>query len=453
MILLANPSYTASINSIYERYFIRSGSRWPHSGVKRKKSIPHYLPFPFFLAYAAAVLRERNHSIDILDCVALNMNEQEFIRQIQTRKADFLFFESTTPTIAYDIHLAEKIKKTVPDIRIIMGGPHSTTFAEDIMKQCKSIDFIVRHEYEHVLADLMDILKNQGNCEQTSGITMRANGSIKSTPDAQLIDPLDVLPRPARELFPCPENPNPAMYWDGFCQLRPAIQMHASRGCPYRCDFCLWNQVMYRNGKYRMFSAERIVDEIQDVITKYNAREIYFDDDDFTINKRQVVTLCNEIIRRGLAIRWSCMGDAINLDEEVIALMARSGCIGIKFGVETGSEKIIKNLGKPINLQKIVHIARWCGERGIKTHATFTIGLYGDDMDTIAETLLFMHRLDVDTIQLSICTPFPGTRFFQNADARGLLRTKQWQLYDGKASEIIQHPHINWEQVERVRTT
>ncbi|MDD5687890.1 MAG: radical SAM protein [Elusimicrobia bacterium] len=447
-VLLANPPCKYEINSKYEKYFIRAGSRWPHSGVKKKKDIPHYLPFPFYLAYSAALLRNSGFEVYVIDAIALDISESEFIQRIKNIKPEIILFEVTTPTIDYDLQLVEKIKVAgVPNI--VIAGAHATTYAREILQNSKNIDFILKGEYEFSLLTLAKSLR-EGRFSGCPGIVMRKNGGVEDNGFAPLTEPLNNLPPPARDLFPSNDKSDPTIYWDGFCQKRPAIQMHASRGCPYKCSFCLWNQVMYRNGKYRTFTSDRVVEEMADVVQKYNAREIYFDDDDFTINKRFVLEICNKIMDRHLKVSWSCMGDAINLDEEIIKTMAQSGCIGIKFGVESGSEEMLKNLGKPINLKKVYDVAKMCAKYGIKSHATFSLGLPGETEKTIKETIKFANKLDVDTIQLSICTPFPGTKFFEEVKNQGLLKSKDWQKYDGKASEVVSYPELDLMMVEKI---
>jgi radical SAM superfamily enzyme YgiQ (UPF0313 family) len=145
------------------------------------------------------------------------------------------------------------------------------------------------------------------------------------------------------------------------------------------------------------------------------------------------------------------MGDAINLTEELVDLMAASGCVGIKFGVETGSTRMLGKLGKPVDLAKVTDVARWCAARGIKTHATFSLGLYGEDEASVQETLSFLETLDVDSIQVSVCTPFPGTRFFAAAEKEGRLKTLDWEKYDGKACEVIEHRGLDLRRTEALR--
>ena len=224
--------------------------------------------------------------------------------------------------------------------------------------------------------------------------------------------------------------------------------MHSSRGCPFGCDFCLWNQVMYGNGKYRMFSVKRVVDEMVEAAEKYGAREVYFDDDSFTINKEHVLGICGEIMGRGLSLKWSCMGDAMVTDKETIDAMADAGCIGMKFGVESADETILKGIGKPVDIERVKDVASWASDAGLKTHATFTFGLYGDTKEMMEKTLNYALRLDVDSVQFSMTTPFPGTRFYEKLKREGMLMTECWRDYDGASNSVIKYPVMSHSDVE-----
>jgi anaerobic magnesium-protoporphyrin IX monomethyl ester cyclase len=452
-ILICNPLYTFDLGGCYEKYFVRSGARWPHSGIKRKGSTPHYLPFPFFLAYSAAWLRREGFEVAALDCVALGLGADALLAEARREKPDLVFFETATPTISYDLDTARRLKAALPGSRLIIGGPHTTVYDEDALKAAPEVDFVVRGEYEEALVELARALRDGGDPDKVAGITYREpGGGTRNTGPRPLLEPLDKLPMPAYDLFPSNAAPDPGLYWDGFCQHRPAIQMHASRGCPYKCDFCLWNQVMYGNGRYRTFSPGRLLDEIAHLCERYGSREIYFDDDDFTINAAHVRAIAEGIIARGLDIKWSCMGDAINITPDLLALMARSGCVGMKFGVETGSERMIKKLGKPVDLGKVRDLVKLCATHGIKTHATFTLGLAEDDLQSIGETIAFLEDFDCDTIQVSVCTPLPGTRFFATAERENLLKTKDWEKYDGKAGDVVKHRNLDLDEVTAMRS-
>jgi radical SAM superfamily enzyme YgiQ (UPF0313 family) len=265
----------------------------------------------------------------------------------------------------------------------------------------------------------------------------------------ELVEPLDRFPFPLRDIFPSNDRPDINAYWDVFCQLRPAVQMQASRGCPYRCYFCLWNQVVYREGKYRTLSISRVVDEMEHIVNKYRAREIYIDDDDFTVNKKHVKGICREIQKRNLRINWSCMGNVANLDEETVYEMAAAGCIGIKFGVESASENVLKEIGKPVNLERVKNVVKWLKKYRIRSHATFTFGLLNETLDSMKKTLEFAKRLDTDSVQFSIATPYPGTKFYEILKKENMITELDWMNYDGSCRCVVNYPQLSSETIEK----
>ncbi len=446
-ILLANPSCKTDIGHGFEKYFIRAGSRWPHSAVKKKGVKPYYLPFPFYLAYTASLLRENNYDVQVLDAVALDWSEQFFLRRVYELNPDIILFETTTPTINSDLELTMKIKEKILSY-IIFAGAHVTTFPTQIIEENSQVDFVMLGEYEFAFLELVKCLENKGKIDELKGIGYRANNHAVVTNRFPEIDPLDKLPYPAYDLFPSNQEPNIYFYWDGISLHGKTIQMHASRGCPYRCNYCLWIQVMYNSGKYRIFSAQRVADEIQYLVSLFGAEEIYFDDDDFTISKKHVLRICDEIKKRKLKIKWSAMGDAVNPDEELIKEMASAGCIAMKFGVESGSPEVLKQLGKPVKLDRVRKVAKWCAEYGIRSHATFTFGLLGEDKHSMKKTLRFAMELNTDTVQFSINTPFPGTRYYDMAVDKGYLESDAWKSFDGECSAVINLANLSARDIQ-----
>jgi len=271
-IFLANPPCLIPLKNHQERYFVRAGSRWPFSVIKKRNQPLEYLPFPFFLAYTAALLEKEGFSVEVLDSIALNQTEGEFLEKIEQIEPDIILFETSTPTINYDYLLVKKIKKILPSILICLTGPHVSVYYKEAFRERPEIDFIFQGEYELAFKDLCLQLEKNRNFARIPGLVFKNNKKLVVN-RPELIEDINVLPFPARHLFPSREIAAPTVYWDGFCQYRPAIQMHATRGCPFRCNFCLWNQVMYRNGKYRVFKPQRVIREIRECQKKYKAKE------------------------------------------------------------------------------------------------------------------------------------------------------------------------------------
>jgi len=444
-ILFANPPCQIKLRNGEERYFVRAGSRWPFSVKKKREKKLNYLPFPFYLAYAAALLEKEGFLVEGLDAIALNQTEKEFLVQVKQIKPDLILFETSTPTINHDYTLVKKIKRINKKIVICLAGPHVSVFPKEAFKG-SPVDFVFQREYELAFRDFCLKLREGKSYTQIPGLVFKKGKQIKINPP-QLIEDINQLPFPARHLFPTKELADPTLYWDGFCQFKPAIQMHATRGCPFRCNFCMWNQVMYQNGPYRLFAPKRIVEEMREVQEKYGAREIYFDDDTFTANKEHVLALCREIRKRKLKIHWSVMGDAIVTDEEMVKAMSRAGCLGMKFGVESGNQAILRRIEKPVDIAKLKQFTHWCAKRKIKTHATFTFGLSGETKKTMEDTLNLAKELDVDSVQFSITTPFPGTRYYDEVKKKKLLLARKWEDFDGASQSVVAYENLKQKEV------
>jgi radical SAM superfamily enzyme YgiQ (UPF0313 family) len=215
--------------------------------------------------------------------------------------------------------------------------------------------------------------------------------------------------------------------------------MHTSRGCPFNCNFCLWVQTLYENKKQRFFSTERVVDEMQMLIDRYGAREIYFDDDNFTGNRKHVSSLCSEIKRRKLKIAWSAMADAIALNVELLDEMADAGCIGIKFGLDSADIKVLDNINKPLNTSRLESIIDHAKKRKIKTHMTVVFGLTGETKTTLNKTFNYSCKLDIDSIQYSIATPCPGTAMYNDLKSRDLIAANKWDDFDGANTTVVKY--------------
>lgn len=457
-ILVANAPAVFSLKDGYEKYFFRAGSRWPASVVKKRdERITEYLPFPFYLAYTTALLKNDNFDTHAIDAIALNWGQQEFVDYVVALKPSVLLMETTTPTVEKDVQIIQQIKNHLPKMIVCVSGSHVSTYPKETLIRFSEIDFVLQGEYEVPFLELMrklrlDGIESRESLVGLSALAFRLPDHSYYIGEKGLNKDLDALPYPAWECFPkLGENPWD-YYWDNICQSKPAAQMHSSRGCNFRCDFCVWIQVMYNSSKFRGFSPKRIVDEMFELQKRFGVKEIYFDDDMLTGNKRHVLELCKEIKDRGLKINWSMMGDAMVCDEEMIAAMADAGLIAMKFGVESGDARVLKEIGKPIKFDRVKNVCNTANSFGIKTHATFSFGLSGETRESMENTLKFMKELDVDTLQVSIATPFPGTKFYQKAKEAGLIQSEEWSLFDGNHTSVISHPHLSNEEIQNFAT-
>ena len=296
--------------------------------------------------------------------------------------------------------------------------------------------------YGIIVKDVINSLENGKDLKNVDGITYKENGRIRHNKDAELIKDLDALPYPAWHHIDIMD------YFDGG-KLYPFVDMIAGRGCPYRCSFCLYPQVMHGH-KYRLRSAKNVVDEMEYDVDKYPyIKEIFFEDDTFLANVGRAKEICDEIIQRKIDIKWSvnCRCDVI--DRELFEKMKKAGCRMVLVGPESGSQAILNNVNKKLTLNTVQRFVNVVKKTGLQIHSCFVLGLPGETKKTIQKTIDFALNLDTDTIQFSAAVPFPGTEFYGWAKQKGYLKATKWSdwLNDGEQAAVVEYPNITQKEL------
>lgn len=447
-ILLSNiPAYIKDP----ERHYNGAGSQRWSATYKIRKGDPgaaewKYMEYPFNIGYSTALLkRDTDWTVKAWDPCVLDLDVNDFRSYVKSYSPDILLVE--VPTVAFPLMLPilGDLKKEV-GFKLAISGPHITGIPEDMMNEYKFIDFGLVGEYELTLRELVNnYSKFPSGFDEIHGLAFRQGDSVKINQRRMLIDPLDQLPFPDREDLPAQR------YEDAVFADTPCIQMLSSRGCPVGCTFCVPIQTMFASSMYRRRSPKEIVDEMILVKEKYGARQVYFDDDTMVINKKHVQAVCQEIIDRKVDLPWSCMGD-ITIAEDALKMMADAGFCGIKFGVDSVTPQALKAVHKgTVTTDKVTAFVQKCKSLGIKTHASFVVGLPSDTREGVYNMVDYALHLGVDNAQFSIATPFPGTPFFEEAKAKGWLRTYDWTQYDGERTAVLNYPNLSSKEIEELR--
>lgn len=429
-VLICNPPWDQRYHSI------RAGSRWPHTqGLESQ-----YAPFPFFQAYATALLKRSGVTVQVIDALADRLTTEEFWSRYDLVGPSIVLTETSTPSYHADLQFAKQAKASNRPI-VILAGTHVSTYPEAALSD-PNVDVVLRGEYEYSALETITSILDGKDLTQVEGIGLKKNGKAILTEKRPLLKDLDALPWPDRDLY------NLDSYYDPLVP-RPQVQMLASRGCPFRCIFCLWNQVLYEE-RLRSRAPESVLDEMSYIVHRYRPRSIYFDDDCFTsMEKNKILRLCALLNDHPLGVEWGCMGHVSTVDREMLRAMSKAGCRAIKFGIETANQGILQAASKgmtPLIAKKAVKMAN---EVGIRTHATFVFGLPGETKKTILQTIRFVKELRPDTAQFSIAVPFPGTSFFEMARANDWLITSDWRAYDGSRFSAIRMNDLEPRDLER----
>lgn len=417
------------------RYGVRAGSRWAHTIEKGGRI--KYFPFPFWLAYSTSILRNEGIKVNLKDCVAEEIGKKELFSEINKFKPDLIVAEVSTPSFENDLVIAKEIKEEF-GCEICFTGSHVSALPKEAIRE-SFVDYVCIGEYEYTIKELVLALEKGKTLKNIKGLGYKEGKRIHINERRELIQDLNKLPFPAREFLPMKK------YNDLFCKYFPNIPMISSRGCPFNCSFCL-EAVFYGRPNYRFRNAKNVVDEMEDIINNYHAKEIYFDDATFTIGEERVNHICDEILRRKIDIPWSCMGHA-SVTRETLKKMKQAGCRAIKIGVESSSEQILRNANKSVNLDLVKKCVKNCKDIGLEVHATYMIGLPGETKESIKRTLQFALSLKTDTCQFSIATPFPGTPFYELVKNKGWLISRKWEEFDGNFNVVVEYPNLKKEEI------
>jgi len=372
---------------------------------------------PLGLAYIASMLIFEGHDVKIIDAPVMSYDFSNIKKKVKIHDPDVIGITAMTPTINSALMTANVLSSL--QVPIIMGGPHPTVMANEILEKNENVDFVVRGEGELTMIELVETLKQNkfSEIKKIKGLTFRKNKKIIATPNRPFIEDLDKLPFPAFNLLPLKK------YRQRVGRPSNFLTIITSRGCPFRCSFC--SKSVFGK-KYRFRSPENIFKEIIHLIDTYKIKEIVFYDDVFTLNRKRILDLCDLIIKNKIDIPWRCETRTDLVDEFLLMKIKKAGCYLIAYGVESGSSKLLKVIKKDITKQQIRKAFKITKKAGIETMGYFMVGIPGESEKTIKETLNFAIELEPDHVQFSLATPFPDTELFRMVEDK---ISKDWSKF------------------------
>jgi radical SAM superfamily enzyme YgiQ (UPF0313 family) len=378
----------------------------------------HQMPLGIY--YLAAYLLRDSVKVSVIDAEAFRLAHEEVMDILMKSDVKIIGITSTTVGFRNARALAEMIRRALPYVTIIIGGPHMTAMPDATMKT-GAFDYGIIREGEIALSRLVQfLLYGKGRIEEIPNIYYTEAGKIACNPAVEYIQEMDSIPFPARQLCPDISVYKPPV---GAFRRQPVVSIITSRGCPYQCIFCDNNTF---GRKTRFFSAEYVVAEIEEVVKKYGAKEIAFLDDTFVLDKRRLRRIFELLKERGIEFAWSCMTRVNNLDYETLKFMKENGCWQIRFGIESGNQEVLDFIKKGITLQQVRDVAEWCRRLKINTTGFFMIGHHTDTLKTIQDTIEFANSLPLTDVTAAINTPIPGTESYAKAKQYGTYDESDW---------------------------
>lgn len=395
----------------------------------------HRAPNQFY-AQLAAYIRDRGTAeVEVLDARAWEMKIEAMLEEIKRQRpevvvlGDILHSTGGLAVIWHFNETARKIKETLPDTVVVMGGLWYSALYEDTLNAHPYIDFVIVGEAELTLDELLAELKSQSKgFADIAGLASRSDGKIVVGPHRQLIADIDVLPLPAYDLFPMDRYVGHT-HWKHFCEL------YTSRGCPGGCSFCYeWSQYDPRSPKdfisWRGHSGKRIADELELLHKKFGVETVVFQDDAFNVSTELVEETCNEIIKRNIKMNWVILGRADDWVRQIdlFPLMKKAGMFMGLVGIEVASDEELRKLGKGVTVSQIKETIDGLRRNDIGTVGTFMIGFDDDDEQSIKKRFAFADEVDPDVFALQFVTPAPGSPLWKQLIQEGKIDPKNIDL-------------------------
>lgn len=342
------------------------------------------------LAYIAGALKKKKIDYSVLDCKCKRISIQQMIKQIKQISPNIAAITSMTHEIKYAAHIAKKIKQTLPNITIILGGNHVSALPIKTLKEFPVFDIGVIGEGELTFVEIIKTIDNSDNFRNIKGIVYKKNKKIIKT-KSYFIQNLDSIPDPDYSKFPKSK---------GYCII-------TSRGCPYTCIFCS----RFLGNKIRPRSVKRVVSEFEDIIRKYHPKLIRFEDETFTLNPKRLHKILDLIILKGLnkKVGWKAQTRPDIVNEELLKKMKKAGCSILYFGVESGNQNILNKIKKNIILKKAAKSIYLAKKIGLKTEAGFILGHPNETLKTANDSINFAIKLNPTFFNLGIMIPYPKT--------------------------------------------
>jgi anaerobic magnesium-protoporphyrin IX monomethyl ester cyclase len=373
---------------------------------------------PLGLLYLAAHLKSLGYRVDVMDFVAKPYSKADIAHYIDTQEPFVIGITCPTEAVNAALRLCHFIKNLSPNTFTVMGGSHPTFDYQSLILN-PAVDFIIRHEGEIAMAQLLRELRQpEPHLETVEGLCWKYRGEVVINEDRRFIDDLDALTFPARNLVELDRYS-----WPG--------SLATSRGCPHKCIFCAAGAMS--GGKYRCRSAHNVSREIECMVNELGIRDFLFVDDTFTADKKRAAQICEMIIQSQLGITFTCESRVSSVDPEFLGLLKRAGCKRIQYGIESGSDEILKKIKKGITTEQIRRAVSWAREKDIYVKGSFILGHIWDTRETIQATFKLMRELNekygVEPYP-AINIPFPGTEQYEQREYLGLeILTDNWDDY------------------------
>lgn len=378
--------------------------------------------YPFFMGYAASVVEAEGHDVCLIDSVAdEEYSYDEFLKKVHTEKPDLIIQECSTPTIDIDLWISKKLSEIA---EVAVCGPHFTNddIVSDVLQNHSHVKYILKGEY---ILGAQELVRTM----------------VPGVYEANVVQDLETIP------FPFRSYASAIKYFDTTMPTpKPQLQIYGSKGCPFKCTFCAWPQAMFMK-KVVLRKPEEIAEEIKSALQLNGYKSIFFDDDTFNMGTDRINKLCDYLKEIGLP--WTMMGRLDISPDWLYDKMIDSGCVGMRFGIETFNLEVLANVKKGIEKKDFKGTLERLSKKypSLMLHITMMKDMPGQTEEIHQLDMKIIHDWGFTThdmrrsYQLSRCAPFPGTEMYEQMQASGDEKTiailKDYRKHDGGQDTVM----------------
>ena len=376
---------------------------------------------PATLLIMASLLRDKGHKIEFIDANAFDLGYEDVSERMINKKIDCVIFPFNSQIIDHDLEICNIAKKIKPSCITIGFSWYARYYVKEILTEYSNLDINIIGTTLSVVGDLIESISENGDLDDVGGIAYRSKDNIikiNNKVDSEI--KFNNLPMPAYDLLP---SFKPYYLINPF--ISPYALLYAGKGCPFGCIYC-----NVAKTKYSSRSADSVIKELKMLKKMGNIKYVWFYDEIFTINRKRVIEICERIIEENINIKWFCDTRVDLVDEELLKIMRKGGCIEISYGVESGSQKILNSMNKGITVGQAKNALIWTRKAHIPIHLDIILGFIGEDEETLKETESFVRSTLPEELQINIITAKPGTEFTK------LAVENKWT-----------DENLNWEQI------
>ena len=413
--------------------------RWNELVGKNPSIIEKHRGFnpPLGLLYIASALKKfSSHEVQVIDTQPLKWTYAQLEDHLKEKDFDVAGISVMTFTLLDGYTTAKLIKKIRPETKVVLGGTHVHLYPDET-ESLSGVDFAFMGEAEFSFIKFVNNLSSPENFPSIPGLVFKqGDGKIIKNDFGPVVD-LDDVPFPKRDLLDI------RLYNSLLGRRSLNTTIISSRGCPFRCAFCD-RPLSPITSRFRSRSAKNVVDEMCECM-ELGIKDFLFYDDTFTVNKKRVMDICEEIMARKIRVRWDMRTRIDTVDDDMLRALKNAGCQAIHYGVEAGNDRILKIIKKGFTISKIRETFKSTKNAGLETLAYFMIGLPSENIDDIQDSFSLAKELKPDYAHFTIFSPYPGTELYSLGLERGIIKKDIWREFAVNPNKDFKIPV--WEEV------